>query len=215
MGFSYGERFNLDRCISGFDRAVRTLSGETVARRPSPAERVAEDNIDPAMRRHAAALMRVNHCGEICAQALYQGQALASSNETTKLTLDKAAGEEVDHLAWSAERVRELGGRPSLLNPLWYAGSFALGYVAGRLGDDWNLGFLAETERQVEEHLQGHVERLGGRDARTRAVIEGMRREETEHRRTAERLGARELPDAVRRAMRLAARAMTTLSYRL
>jgi ubiquinone biosynthesis monooxygenase Coq7 len=215
MEFSYGKRLDLDRCIRGFDAAVRTLFGDAVAGRSSPAERVAEDNIDPATRRHAAALMRVNHCGEICAQALYQGQAFASSNEATKRALDKAAGEEADHLAWSAERVKELGGRPSLLNPLWYAGSFALGYAAGRFGDDWNLGFLAETERQVEEHLQGHLERLGDRDARTRAVIEGMQREEAEHRRSAESLGARELPDAVRRAMRLAARAMTTLSYRI
>jgi ubiquinone biosynthesis monooxygenase Coq7 len=215
MEFSYGKRLDIDRCIAGFDTVVRTLLGDAVARRPSPAERVAEDNIDPATRRHAAALMRVNHCGEVCAQALYQGQALASSNEATKKALDKAGDEESDHLAWSAERVKELGGRPSLLNPLWYAGSLALGYAAGRLGDDWNLGFLAETERQVEEHLQSHLERLGDRDRRTRAVIEGMRREEAEHRRTAEKLGARELPDPARRAMRLAARVMTTLSYRI
>jgi ubiquinone biosynthesis monooxygenase Coq7 len=215
MQISSGRRFDLDPCISHFDRVVRVLFGEPAARRPSPAEGSAEDNLDPALRRHAAALMRVNHCGEVCAQALYQGQAAASSNETIKRALDKAAGEESDHLAWSAERVRELGGRLSVLNPLWYAGSFALGYVAGRLGDEWNLGFLAETERQVEEHLQGHMERLGDRDSRTRAIVEGMQREEAEHRRTAERLGARELPAVARRAMRLAARVMTTLSYRM
>lgn len=210
-----GKRLDLDLCISGIDRVVRVLFGEPNARRPSPAQGADEDNLDPALRRHAAALMRVNHCGEVCAQALYQGQAVASSNEAIRGALDKAAGEESDHLVWSAERVRELGGRLSLLNPVWYAGSFALGYVAGRLGDDWNLGFLAETERQVEEHLQGHMERLGDRDSRTRAVIEGMQREEAEHRRAAERLGARELPKAVRGAMRLAARVMTTLSYRI
>jgi ubiquinone biosynthesis monooxygenase Coq7 len=215
MQIAPGKRFDLDQCISHLDRVVRVLFGEPVAHRPSPAEGADEDNVDPALRHHAAALMRVNHCGEVCAQALYQGQAAASSNETIKRALDKAAGEESDHLAWSAERVRELGGRLSLLNPFWYAGSFALGYAAGRLGDDWNLGFLAETERQVEEHLQGHMERLGDRDSRTRAVIEGMRREEAEHRRTAERLGARELPSVARRAMRLAARVMTTLSYRI
>lgn len=215
MKVSSAEHFDLDQCISHFDRVVRVLFGEPAARRPSPAEGSAEDNLDPALRRHAAALMRVNHCGEVCAQALYQGQAAASSNETINRALDKAAAEESDHLGWSAERVRELGGRLSLLNPLWYAGSFALGYAAGRLGDDWNLGFLAETERQVEAHLQGHMERLGDRDSRTRAVIEGMRREEAEHRRTAERLGARELPGVARRAMRLAARVMTTLSYRI
>jgi len=160
-------------------------------------------------------LMRVNHCGEVCAQALYQGQALASSNEDVRKALDKAAREESDHLAWSAERVRELDGRLSLLNPLWYAGSFALGYLAGRLGEDWNLGFLAETERQVERHLDGHLGRLEAHDAKTRAVIEAMRREEAEHRRTAETLGARDLPVAARLAMRLAARVMTSLSYRL
>ena len=215
MEFSPGGRFDLDRCISSLDRVVRVLFGEPVAHRPSPADGTPEDNHDDAARRHAAALMRVNHCGEVCAQALYQGQALASSNEVVRKALDKAAREENDHLAWSAERVRELDGRLSLLNPLWYAGSFALGYVAGRLGEDWNLGFLAETERQVEQHLDSHLDRLGDRDTKTRAVIEGMRREEAEHRRTAESLGARDLPDAARLAMRLAARVMTSLSYRI
>ncbi len=215
MKSSSGRRFDLDRCISAFDRVVRVLFGEPVAHRPSPAEGTAEVNLDQAARRHAAALMRVNHCGEVCAQALYQGQALASSNEDVRKALEKAAREESDHLAWSAQRVRELDGRLSLLNPLWYAGSFALGYLAGHLGEDWNLGFLAETERQVEQHLDGHLGRLDGHDAKTRAVIEVMRREEAEHRRTAETLGARDLAVAARLAMRLAARVMTSLSYRL
>jgi 3-demethoxyubiquinol 3-hydroxylase len=213
MQISNCTRFNLDRGILEFDKAMRVILGEPAARRPSPAEAVAEGDLDDGLRRNAAALMRVNHCGEVCAQALYQGQALASSNDDIRDALAKAASEEADHLAWSAQRVRELGGRLSLLNPLWYAGSLALGYAAGRLGERWNLGFLAETERQVERHLQGHVERLGGRDARTRAVIEGMQREEAGHRRTAEALGARELPEPVRRGMRFAARLMTTLSY--
>src|SRR5215471_9236012 len=169
---------HLDRCIAEIDKAVRVLFGDAVARRPSPAEGVAESTPDQELRQRAAALMRVNHCGEICAQALYQGQALASSNETIRSALEKAAKEEGDHLAWSAERVRELGGRLSLLNPFWYAGSFALGYVAGRLGAGWNLGFLAETERQVEEHLESHLQRLAGHDTRTRVIIEGMHREE-------------------------------------
>jgi ubiquinone biosynthesis monooxygenase Coq7 len=212
---AHGKAFDPDQAIAEFDRVLRVLFAEPVARRPSPGEDTPEDNRDNAARSHAAALMRVNHCGEVCAQALYQGQALASSNEAIREALAKSATEESDHLAWSADRVRELGGRVSLLNPLWYAGSFALGVVAGRLGDDWNLGFLAETERQVEEHLQGHVERLADSDARTRAVIEGMRREEAQHRRSAEQLGARELPAVVRLAMRLAARVMTTLSYRI
>jgi 3-demethoxyubiquinol 3-hydroxylase len=206
-------RFNLDRCILEFDKALRAVLGEPVARRPSPAEPIPGENLNDEVRRHAAALMRVNHCGEVCAQALYQGQSLASSNENIKGALAKAANEEADHLAWSAQRVRELGGRLSLLNPLWYAGSLALGYAAGRLGERWNLGFLAETERQVERHLQGHIERLGGRDAKTRAVIEGMQREEAGHRRMAEALGARELPEPARHSMRLAARMMTTLSH--
>ena len=206
-------RFDLDLCILEFDKALRTLYGEPVARRPSPADVVAEEDLRDDVRRDAAALMRVNHCGEVCAQALYQGQALASANDDIKDALAKAAREEADHLAWSAQRVRELGGRVSLLNPLWYAGSLALGYASGRLGERWNLGFLAETERQVEQHLQGHVERLGGRDAKTRALIEGMQREEAGHRRTAEALGARDLPAPARRGMRLAARLMTTLSY--
>lgn len=215
MESSSGKRFDLDQCIAEFDSAVRVLFGEPVARRASPAEGVAEDDLDRATRRHAAALMRVNHCGEVCAQALYQGQSLASSDDSIKDALDKAAREESDHLAWSAERVRELDGRLSLLNPVWYAGSFVLGYLAGRLGEEWNLGFLAETERQVEQHLEGHLERLGAHDTRTRAVIDRMRQEEAEHRRTAESLGARELPEPARHAMRLAARVMTTLSYRI
>lgn len=206
---------DLDRCISEFDKAIRVVFGSPVARRPSPAEGVVEDNVEEKMRRHAAALMRVNHCGEVCAQALYRGQALASENASIRHALDNAASEESDHLSWSADRVEELGGRLSLLNPIWYAGSLTLGYFAGRLGDEWNLGFLAETERQVEEHLQSHIERLGGRDKKTHAVIEGMQREEAQHRRDAESLGARELPETIRLAMRLAARVMTTLSYRI
>jgi ubiquinone biosynthesis monooxygenase Coq7 len=204
---------SLDRCIVEFDKSLRVLLGEPAAHRPSPAEAVAEGDLDDGLRREAAALMRVNHCGEVCAQALYQGQALASSSEGIKGALAKAASEEVDHLAWSAQRVRELGGRLSLLNPVWYAGSFALGYAAGRLGDRWNLGFLAETERQVEVHLQGHIDRLGDRDTKTRALVEGMQREEAGHRRAAEALGARDLPEPARHGMRLAARLMTTLSY--
>jgi ubiquinone biosynthesis monooxygenase Coq7 len=215
MEISKHTRFDLDRGILEFDKALRILYGEPVAHRPSPADAVAEEDLRDEIRRDAAALMRVNHCGEVCAQALYQGQALASSNDDVKDALAKAAREEADHLAWSAQRVRELGGRLSLLSPLWYAGSLAFGYAAGRLGERWNLGFLAETERQVEEHLQGHIERLGGRDARTRALIETMQREEAGHRRTAEALGARELPGPARLGMRLAARLMTTLSYRI
>src|SRR5262245_14321484 len=159
--------------------------------------------------------MRVNHVGEVCAQALYQGQALTARDATARDALARAAREEEDHLAWSAERIRELGGRPSLLNPLWYAGSLAMGAAAGALGDRWNLAFLAETERQVEEHLSGHLERLPASDERTRAVVEAMRADEARHRDTALGLGAAEFPQPVKQAMRLAARVMTTVAYRV
>jgi ubiquinone biosynthesis monooxygenase Coq7 len=159
--------------------------------------------------------MRVNHCGEVCAQALYQGQALASDNEQLKHALAQAAREEEDHLAWTDQRIAELGGRTSLLNPVWYAGSLAIGFAAGKAGDAWNLGFLKETERQVEAHLQGHLDRLTPRDARTRAVVEAMQRDEAQHARMAEALGARELPGLVRAAMRAVAKVMTRVSYRI
>ena len=205
---------SIDNIIVEIDKAVRAVMGVAHAGRPMP--RAAED---PALtepeRRHAAALMRVNHCGEVCAQALYQGQALASSSGEIKAALARAAREEADHLAWSEQRIGELGGRASLLNPLWYAGSLAIGVVAGKFGDAWNLGFLAETEKQVGQHLQGHLDRLSPLDATTRAVIEIMQREEAGHAKTAEALGAREVPAIVKCAMRSLARVMTTVSYRL
>jgi 3-demethoxyubiquinol 3-hydroxylase len=202
----------IDNFIVGIDKALRALAGAPDAARPMP--RAAEEPpLTEPERRQAAALMRVNHCGEVCAQALYQGQALASSSGRIRDALAKAAREEGDHLAWSAQRIRELGGRRSALNPLWYAGSLALGYAAGKLGDAWNLGFLAETEKQVERHLQGHLDRLSPSDATTRAVIETMQKEEAGHAQTAESLGARELPAPARCAMRALARAMTTASY--
>jgi len=202
-----------DRLIAEFDRGLRTLCGTPMAARISPAEGVAEAELDAAARRHAAALMRVNHCGEVCAQALYQGQALASGNEALRKALAKAADEEADHLDWSRRRIEELGGRVSFLNPLWYAGALAIGLVAGRLGDEWNLGFLAETEDQVERHLQGHLDRLGPEDQRTRAVIEAMQRDEAGHAQSARELGASELPPPAIAAMRCAARVMTETTY--
>jgi ubiquinone biosynthesis monooxygenase Coq7 len=204
---------NLDALIVELDRGLRTLLGVAAGERTTPGQELEEPVLGDNERRHAAALMRVNHCGEVCAQALYQGQALASSNARIKDELGRAAREEADHLAWSAQRIAELGGRPSLLNPLWYAGSLGIGYMAGRAGDGWNLGFLAETEKQVESHLQGHLERLSERDVKTRAVIEAMQKDEAGHAATARRLGARELPEPVKQAMRRAARLMTTASY--
>ena len=205
----------LDRLIGEFDRALRAVAGVTQGSRPSPADPVAEAEQDQAARAHAAALMRVNHVGEVCAQALYQGQALTARKPEARAALERAAAEEQDHLAWSMDRIRELGGHPSLLNPLWYAGAFAMGAAAGALGDKWNLAFLAETEHQVAEHLTGHLQRLPVQDRRTRVIVEAMRTDEDKHRATAIQLGAAELPAPVKAAMRLASRMMTTVAYRI
>jgi len=205
----------LDSLILQFDRALRTVAGVHRAQRASPAAGVAEGVLDADARAQAAALMRVNHVGEVCAQGLYQGQALTARKPENRQALDGAAIEEEDHLAWSAGRIEELGGRASLLNPLWYAGSLALGAAAGALGDRWSLGFLAETERQVEAHLAGHLERLSPEDRRTRAVVEAMRADEARHRKSAIALGAAELPGAVKLGMRAMAMVMTTVAHRI
>ena len=204
---------NIDKLIIEFDKALRTLASGAVSARPLPGSALAEAELSDAEKRHAASLMRVNHCGEVCAQALYQGQALSCEEPTVTRALEQAAREETEHLAWTQRRVAELGGRLSLLNPLWYAGSLALGYTAGRFGTRWNLGFLAETERQVEAHLEGHLERLAPQDAKTRAIVVQMKQDESDHARTAYALGAAELPEPVKRAMRLSARLMTQVSY--
>src|SRR6185369_16753234 len=174
-----------DRAITGFDRALRTIAGSQSSSRPSPANEQRESELTPAERAHSAALMRINHVGEVCAQALYQGQALTARDPAIRSQLEQAAKEEQDHLAWSGERIRDLGGRPSLLNPLWYAGALAMGTASGLLGDRWNLAFLAETEHQVEEHLAGHLGKISPEDARTLAVVDRMRIEEGQHRETA------------------------------
>ncbi|HWA37492.1 MAG TPA: 2-polyprenyl-3-methyl-6-methoxy-1,4-benzoquinone monooxygenase [Burkholderiales bacterium] len=206
----------VDELIGGFDRALRAVAGVHQAARPSPAHDVPDfPALSADARASAAALMRVNHVGEVCAQALYEGQSLAAREPRTRESLLEAAREERDHLAWCAERIEELGGRTSLLNPAWYAGSFALGLVASALGDRWNLAFLAETERQVEAHLNGHLERLSADDRRTRAVVEAMRDDEARHRQTAVDLGAAALPPPIQAAMRAAAKVMTTVSYRI
>jgi ubiquinone biosynthesis monooxygenase Coq7 len=206
---------SLDRLILEFDKGLRTLAGVPAGHRPYPAEAVPEASLDDAERRHAAALMRINHTGEVCAQALYRGQALGSRNPRLEQTLREAALEEEDHLAWTEQRIRELGGRTSALDPLFYAQSLAIGFAAGRAGDAWNLGFLRETERQVETHLQGHLDRLSPADGRTRRVLEVMQREEVGHAMTAESLGARELPLPVKMLMKVGAKVMTTLTYRV
>jgi len=204
---------NIDKLIIEFDKALRTLAATPVSARPTPGIALAEAELSDADKRHAAALMRINHCGEVCAQALYQGQALSCDDAAVTRALEQAAREETEHLAWTEQRVTELGGRLSLLNPLWYAGSLALGYTAGKFGTRWNLGFLAETERQVEAHLEGHLERLAPQDAKTRAIVVQMKQDESTHARTAYGLGAAELPEPVKRAMRLSARVMTQASY--
>jgi len=205
----------IDRAIGEFDRALRAVLGVHGALRPSPAASAAETGLTQGERAQAAALMRVNHVGEVCAQALYQGQALAAREPESRRALAKAALEEQDHLAWCAQRIRELGGRTSLLGPLWYAGAFAAGAAAGALGDRWNLAFLAETERQVEAHLAGHLARLSPADKKTRAVVEAMREDEARHRASAIALGAAELPEPVKLGMRAMAKVMTTIAHRV
>lgn len=204
-----------DSLIIAFDRALRTVCGTAQSGRPMPGSGLPEPSLADDDRRHAAALMRVNHVGEVCAQALYQGQALTSRNEELRKRLAEAAAEEVDHLAWTASRIDALGGRKSVLNPVWYAGALALGGAAGLLGDRWNLGFLAETERQVEAHLDRHLKLLPVGDEPSRAVLRQMRIDESAHAAMAESLGAGALPSSVRLAMKFAARVMTTTAYRL
>lgn len=204
---------DLDRVIIAFDNGLRTLLAPAHGARSTPGEAMPEPELTAAERQHAAGLMRVNHTGEICAQALYQGQALTARNEDARAALEKAAAEETDHLAWTAQRIGELGGRPSFMNPLWYAGSFALGAAAGLLGDKWNLGFLAETERQVEGHLAGHLDRLPAQDEKSRAIVNEMKVDEARHARTAVDYGAAELPEPVKLAMKLASRVMTRTAY--
>ena len=205
----------LDALILEFDRALRTVTGVHRAERASPAAGVPEGTLDAVARAEAAALMRVNHVGEVCAQALYQGQALTAREPANRRALAQAALEEQDHLVWSAARIEELGGRTSLLNPLWYGGALVLGAAAGALGDRWSLAFLAETEHQVAEHLSGHLERLPAEDCRTRAVVGAMRDDEARHRESAIALGAAELPGPVKQVMRAMAKVMTTVAFRV
>lgn len=205
----------MDQLIVEFDKALRTLFAPARSVRPVPGGDMPDTLLSDAQREHVAGLMRVNHCGEICAQALYQGQAIMSRDASVRRELEQASNEETEHLAWTEQRIAELGGRKSLLNPLWYGGSLALGMLAGRLGDRWNLGFLAETERQVEAHLGGHLDQLPAEDQKSREIIGQMKVDEARHADTAIGLGAHELPGPVKAAMKLMARVMTTTAYRL
>jgi len=204
---------DFDKLIIAFDNGLHTLLAPAHSARPHPDAGVADSELGADEKRLTAALMRVNHSGEICAQALYQGQALTARNPEARAALEQAATEETDHLAWTARRIAELGGRLSLLNPLWYAGSFALGAAAGLLGDKWSLGFLAETERQVEGHLAGHLDRLPPQDEKSRAVLEQMKDDEARHARAAIEHGAAELPAPVKLAMKLGSRVMTRTAF--
>jgi ubiquinone biosynthesis monooxygenase Coq7 len=204
-----------DRLIQGVDQALRTVAAANVATRPYPAAHLPDSPADAATRRHAAGLMRVNHAGEIAAQALYHGQALTARDPRVRRVLTDAAREETDHLAWCEQRVRELGSRTSLLAPAWYAGSWLIGALAGLAGDRTSLGFVAETERQVVEHLQKHLRELPASDRRSREVVERMRDDEARHGAAAGAWGAHELPEAVRSLMRHTARVMTRTAYRI
>jgi len=199
----------VDHLLTAADEALRTLSGSASAARASPG-REARAGGDP---RVSAGLMRVNHTGEICAQALYSGQALFARDDRVRAALQGAAAEERDHLAWCRGRLKELNAQPSALDPLWYAGSFALGMVSGLAGDRWSMGFLAETEAQVERHLEGHLDRLPADDARSRAIVTQMRDDEARHGSMGRALGAAELPLPVKAAMRMASRVMTRTAY--
>jgi len=199
----------LDSLLITADEALRTLAGAAVAARPSPAANLP----DAPQPGDAGALMRVNHTGEVCAQALYSGQAIFARDERVRQALRTAAAEERDHLAWCRKRMGELDARPSLLDPFWYAGSFAMGMLSGAAGDRWSLGFLAETEAQVERHLEGHLDRLAPEDQRTRAVLAQMRDDENRHGAAGRALGGAELPYVVKLAMRAASKVMTRTAY--
>jgi len=206
----------LDRIISALDEALRISTGEAPSpQRGNPADDLDSVELDEEQRRHVAGLMRINHTGEVCAQALYAGQAATARNDATREAMQSAADEEIDHLSWCEDRLQELDSRPSILNPLWYAGSFAIGAAAGIAGDDWSLGFVKETENQVEAHLQDHLERLPEGDARSQAILDQMKVDEAKHADMAEAAGARALPEPIRRAMAATAGFMKALAYRV
>lgn len=205
----------LDRLLAGIERALETVAGAPEANRRSPAHGIAPAELDDAERRHVAGLMRINHTGEVCAQALYDGQAALARNEANREHLLRAAAEETDHLAWCGERLRELDSRPSLLNPLWYAGSYAIGALAALAGDAVSLGFVVETERQVEAHLAEHLERLPAQDERSRAVLAQMQADEVRHAQNAQARGGIDLPFPVPQLMQASSMVMKTVAYRL
>lgn len=204
----------LDHVLINADRALRTLFGrpQTTERR-NPAAGLQEAELRDDQRKHVARLMRVNHTGEVCAQALYQGQALTARLPETRQRMERSAQEENDHLAWCEQRLKELGDRKSLLNPFWYAGSFAMGAAAGLAGDKWSLGFVVETERQVESHLDDHLEQIPAQDEKSRTILEQMKADEVRHAQIAKATGGVDLPAPIRAAMKLTSRVMTRTVY--
>jgi len=206
---------SLDAAICAFDQTLRSINSVATASRPNPSVGVTEPGLTEQEKAHSAGLMRVNHVGEVCAQALYAAQSAFAKTPLTREQFKQAGQEEVDHLAWTTERLKELGSRTSLLNPLWYAGSFALGAIAARLGDPVSLGFVVETERQVEAHLNSHLDELPENDLRSRAIVTQMRDDEAAHAQAAAGLGAAELPLPVKKVMEAMAKVMTTTAYRI
>ena len=204
---------NIEKFIIGFDGALRTLLAPAQTIRTIPGKNSSENELTKEERRKSSALMRINHTGEVCAQALYQGQALSAKDAEVQRSLNQAACEEIEHLAWTEQRITELGGRKSLLNPIWYSGSFFIGAAAGMLGDKWNLGFLAETERQVESHLAKHLHSLPGQDEKSRAIVAQMQIDEAGHANAAMSHGGIDLPTPVKIVMRLGSKVMTKTTY--
>ncbi len=206
----------LDRIIHRIDEALRLSTGFAPSpARPNPAGDTEEGELDEDTRRHVAGLMRINHTGEICAQALYAGQAATARSEEIRDEMQIASDDEIDHLAWCEQRLQELDSRPSLLNPLWYAGSYAIGAIAGAAGDGWSLGFLKETENQVEAHLQDHLEQLPAQDTRSQAILDQMKTDEAKHAKMAEDAGAFELAEPIRELMRFTSKVMKVVAYRI
>jgi ubiquinone biosynthesis monooxygenase Coq7 len=206
----------IDRFIVEFDTALRSVVGGANAQRPTPGlESGANAALDSEQRKHAAGLMRINHVGEVCAQALYQSQKLVARNSEIKEMLDHSGQEEVDHLAWCETRLRELGSHTSYLNPFWYAGSFAIGLAAGLAGDKWSLGFVAETEKQVESHLESHLKNLPEEDHRSRAIVDQMRMDEIEHGQAALHAGGVTLPEPIQKMMQAMSKVMTSTAYKI
>ena len=204
-----------DRLLVDAQNALGTLAGKPVARRPNPASTTPDVELDDAERRHAAGLMRINHVGEVCAQGLYFGQAAVARDPETREHLLEAAQEETDHLAWCGDRLQELDSRPSLFNPLWYAGSYTLGALAGLRGDGWSLGFVVETEHQVEAHLEEHLQTLPEADLRSREILKVMKADEARHAEHAEQAGARLLPQPIPSLMAAVSQLMKAVAYRL